>query len=45
MKLRLTCSSEGSDFVARVDDGLVLPAVFVDGFRTGNLSRWSSSAP
>lgn len=45
MKLRLVCSSEASDFVVRVDDGLVLPAVFVDGFRTGDLSRWSSSAP
>ena len=45
MRLRLACFSEGSDFVVRVDDGLVLPAVFVDGFRSGDLSRWSSTAP
>ena len=44
-KLRLACFSEGSDFVVRVDDGLALPALFVDGFASGNLTRWSSSTP
>ena len=44
-KLRLACFSEATDFVVRVDDGLALPALFVDGFASGNLTRWSASVP
>jgi len=42
--LKLACFSD-VEFVARIDDFFYLPAVFVDGFDTGNSSAWSFTQP
>lgn len=42
--LKLACNA-AADFVARFDDGEVVPAVFADGFEAGNAGAWSSVVP
>ena len=42
--LKLTCSGP-SDFVVRIDDGVVVPVVFADGFETFDTSFWSLAVP
>jgi hypothetical protein len=42
--LRLVCYSE-SEFVMRIDDALVVAAVFVDGFESEDSTRWSATVP
>lgn len=43
--LRLVCYSETSEFVMRIDDALVVAAVFVDGFESEDTQRWSAAVP
>ncbi len=44
LQLKLVCSSN-VDFLLRIDDFFVMPAVFVDGFESGNRNAWSSTTP
>ena len=42
--MRIACFSD-VDFVVRIDDAIIFPVAFVDGFETGNTSNWSSAVP
>ena len=45
-RLEVRCGDFEDDFVMRVDDALVVATtIFVDGFETGDASRWTSSVP
>jgi hypothetical protein len=43
-KIRISCTVD-DEFGLRFDDVVLVPAVFIDGFESGNLSAWFPIAP